>query len=101
MGGSGLRGGAPALTSPFGQGLGTPRTPASGVIGKGAPNAAHGDPLMAREPGARGQYGMPMGTGTASAANGEREQERQTWLTADNLWAEDSEVAPRVLGEPE
>ncbi|GAA1797656.1 hypothetical protein [Actinomadura chokoriensis] len=87
-GGGGVSGGATGAGPGLLPGAGGPgAAPARGVTGGTAP---------AGRPGAPG-VGFPGGSGRGG--DGSREHNRRTWLGEQDIWYDDREVAPGVIGE--
>ena len=83
-----------------GPGTGSSRLTSRGVIGKASLAVSEAEAIGARNTGARSGFGVPMGPGGAGHA--ERERDREVSLVEDDdLWAEDEEVAPSVIGDSE
>lgn len=98
IGGPALGGGRPSLTGSPGEATGNSRLTSRGVIGKGSFVGEEAESIAARNAAGRAGLGLPMGS--AGAGHGEQEREREVWLVEDDdLWAEDDDVAPRVIGD--
>jgi hypothetical protein len=76
----------------------------NGVIGRGrlGPTAAaQADALDEAATARNGAAGLGPMAGTGGAAQRDRERQRRSWAGEDpDLWTDDTETAPRVLGAP-
>ncbi|NEA27350.1 WXG100 family type VII secretion target [Actinomadura bangladeshensis] len=87
-GGGGVSGGA--------TGVGPGLLPGAGGPGAAPARGATGGTAPAGRPGAPG-VGFPGGSGRGG--DGSREHNRRTWLGEQDIWYDDREVAPGVIGE--
>ncbi|MEU5987631.1 hypothetical protein ABZ806_01500 [Spirillospora sp. NPDC047418] len=87
-GGGGVSGGA--------TGVGPGLLPGAGGPGAAPARGATGGTAPAGRPGAPG-VGIPGGSGRGG--DGSREHNRRTWLAEQDIWYDDREVAPEVIGE--
>ncbi len=101
LGGPNSSGIRSSLMGPFGDGVEHSRLTSRGVIGGGPATAAEAEAMGTGTTGARQGVGPAMGAGGGPGHPGQ-EKEREVQLPEnDDLWSEDHEVAPRVIGDPE
>ncbi|WP_433141065.1 hypothetical protein ACQPZ8_42980 [Actinomadura nitritigenes] len=99
-----IGGGAPEIGGSNGNGAGENGRIRNGVIGRGS--MGPGAPAQAsalEEAAAARSSPMAMGpmTGAGGPASGDRERERQAWADEEaDLWNDDTEAVPGVLGAP-